>query len=61
MKLLLFLPLTLALLISPYIREGSGLKHVSDVNFPDLSEISPYIREGSGLKLGLFYDRASGL
>ena len=36
--------------ISPYIREGSGLKH-KDVGAGEQTEkISPYIREGSGLK-----------
>ena len=37
-------------LISPYIREGSGLKHVRHERGPFFRRISPYIREGSGLK-----------
>ena len=37
--------------ISPYISEGSGLKH-DDARTPDIfARISPYISEGSGLKL----------
>ena len=38
--------------ISPYIREGSGLKQWV-VGYNQLArQISPYIREGSGLKRG---------
>ena len=37
-------------LISPYIREGSGLKQHSWANIQGRYNISPYIREGSGLK-----------
>ena len=36
--------------ISPYIREGSGLKHFDDRRMLRDQNISPYIREGSGLK-----------
>ena len=36
--------------ISPYIREGSGLKRDVGARCRRLSDISPYIREGSGLK-----------
>ena len=37
--------------ISPYIREGSGLK-LKTANLANrVGLISPYIREGSGLKL----------
>ena len=39
------------LTISPYIREGSGLKHIPVFNARKGQFISPYIREGSGLKL----------
>ncbi len=39
--------------ISPYIREGSGLKLDTDEPGEREREISPYIREGSGLKLFL--------
>ena len=40
-----------ALDISPYIREGSGLKQQSSRRSTATKTISPYIREGSGLKL----------
>ena len=36
--------------ISPYIREGSGLKPCIPPRAPFVPLISPYIREGSGLK-----------
>ena len=37
--------------ISPYIREGSGLKRVNVASeIHQMNSISPYIREGSGLK-----------
>ena len=36
--------------ISPYIREGSGLKHTVRRRALEVLAISPYIREGSGLK-----------
>ena len=36
--------------ISPYIREGSGLKLVLFGGVSQFTKISPYIREGSGLK-----------
>ena len=37
--------------ISPYIREGSGLKPNAGTVWDFDLYISPYIREGSGLKL----------
>ena len=36
--------------ISPYIREGSGLKRAMTNKLTTRLSISPYIREGSGLK-----------
>ena len=40
-----------AIIISPYIREGSGLKPRQGTTAGSDLAISPYIREGSGLKL----------
>ena len=40
-------------IISPYISEGSGLKHDSVMGRKILADISPYISEGSGLKLSI--------
>ena len=44
--------------ISPYIREGSGLKHHPIRRRRGAELISPYIREGSGLK---HHDRNNNL
>ena len=40
-------------LLSPYIREGSGLKLLCRAAVGIEIALSPYIREGSGLKLDM--------
>ena len=45
--------------ISPYIREGSGLKLKLSTGEAVRGDISPYIREGSGLKPSGRQDRCA--